>query len=62
MYKHRYNKKFLYVENGFGIHTMYNTLYGNKNRWNIGMENGISYEKELVKKIRSKCYDTLYWR
>lgn len=62
LYKHRHNKKFLYVENGFGIHTIYNTLYGNKNRWNIGMENGISYEKELVEKIRSKCYDTLYWR
>ena len=35
----------MFVNNGFGIHTMYNTIYGNKNRWGIGGED--SEEKEL---------------
>lgn len=60
VYKHRYNKKFLYVENGFGLHVMYNTIYGNKNPWGIGMENGVVYEKETIEKIKNKCYSKFY--
>jgi hypothetical protein len=54
LYKEKYNKKFLYIENGFGIHTIYNTMYGNKNIWNIGMENGNTYELEFVDSIFGK--------
>lgn len=54
LYKEKYNKKFLYIQNGFGIHTIYNTMYGNKNIWNIGMENGNTYELEFVDSILGK--------
>lgn len=54
LYREKYNKKFLYIENGFGIHTIYNTIYGNKNIWNIGMEDGYTYEVEFVDSILSK--------
>lgn len=54
LYKERYNKNFLYIENGFGIHTIYNTIYGNKNIWNIGMEDGYTYEVEFVDNILGK--------
>lgn len=54
LYREKYNKKFLYIENGFGIHTIYNTIYGNKNIWNIGMEDGYSYELEFVNNILGK--------
>lgn len=54
MYRHESNKKLLYVSNGFGIHTMYNTVYGNKNIWNIGMEDGYTYEVNLVATINEK--------
>ena len=54
IYRERYNKKFLYIENGFGIHTIYNTIYGNKNIWNIGMEDGYTYELEFVESILGK--------
>lgn len=39
-YKRDNNKEFLFVKNGFGIHPMFNTVYGNKNPWRIGGENG----------------------
>lgn len=54
IYRERYNKKFLYIENGFGIHTIYNTIYGNKNIWNIGMEDGYTYEVDFVDSILGK--------
>ena len=54
LYREKYNKNFLYVENGFGIHTIYNTIYGNKNIWNIGMEDGYTYEVEFVDSILGK--------
>jgi hypothetical protein len=44
-YHRKNNTKIMFVNNGFGIHTMYNTIYGNKNRWGIGGED--SEEKEL---------------
>jgi len=54
LYREKYNKNFLYVENGFGIHTIYNTIYGNKNIWNIGMEDGYTYEVDFVDSILGK--------
>ncbi len=54
IYREKYNKKFLYIENGFGIHTIYNTIYGNKNIWNIGMEDGYTYEVNFVNSILEK--------
>ena len=54
-YKKDNNKKFIFVKNGFGIHPMFNTVYGNKNRWNIGGENGemdeLNFYNDLTKKI-----------
>ena len=54
LYKEKYNKNFLYIENGFGIHTIYNTIYGNQNIWNIGMEDGYTYEENFVDSIIEK--------
>jgi len=54
LYREKYNKNFLYIENGFSIHTIYNTMYGNKNVWNIGLENGQEYEYEFVNSILNK--------
>lgn len=51
IYRQQNNKKFLYVKNGYAIHTFYNTMYGNKNIWNIGMENGQEYENEFTSLI-----------
>jgi hypothetical protein len=34
--------------------TVFNTIYGNENIWNIGMEDGYSYELEFVEKIIEK--------
>lgn len=45
-YKNTNNKKFLFVKNGYGIHTMYNTIHGNLNQWGIG---GVdSADKEIT--------------
>lgn len=54
MYRQMTGKKFLYVENGFGIHTIYNTLFGNKNPWGIGLEYGREYELEFVNDLTEK--------
>lgn len=48
------DKKFYYIDNSFSIHTLYNTMYGNKNVWNIGIENGQEYEYEFVNSILEK--------
>jgi hypothetical protein len=54
-YKRTNNKTFLFVRNGFGIHPMFNTVYGNKNPWRIGGERGdldeLNFYNELTKKI-----------
>lgn len=45
-FKNKHNKRFMFIKNGFGIHTMYNTIYGNSNQWRIG---GVdSEERELA--------------
>lgn len=59
MYKHMTGKRFLYVENGFGIHTIYNTLFGNKNPWGIGLENGREYELEFVNDLTDKLAEII---
>lgn len=53
-YKNNTNKNFLFIKNGFGMHLMYNTVYGNKNRWGIGGENGDLVEQEYYKKLVEK--------
>jgi hypothetical protein len=54
-YKSINNKEFLFVRNGFGIHPMFNTVYGNKNPWKIGGERGdldeLNFYNNLVKQI-----------
>ncbi len=50
-YKNINNKKYLFIKNAFGVHTMYNTIYGNKNKWNIGGENAEQEEIEFVNNL-----------
>lgn len=50
-YKRANNKKFLFIKNGFGIHTTFNTIYGNQNRWNIGGVDSEQKEFEFVEKL-----------
>ena len=51
-YKRDTGKKFLFIKNGFGIHPMYNTVFGNKNPWNIGVENGELLELEFYNNLK----------
>ena len=53
------DKKIVFIKNGFGVHIMFNTVYGNKNRWGIGGEDGWTYEKNFCKRLKEK-YDTLH--
>lgn len=46
-YKKDNNKKFLFVKNGFGLHPMYNTVFGNGNPWSIGVDGGEKLELEF---------------
>ncbi len=54
-YKRKNNSKILFINNGFGLHLMYNTVFGNRNPWGIGVENGELYELDfyntLIKQI-----------
>jgi hypothetical protein len=61
-YKRDNNKKFLFVKNGFGIHPMFNTVYGNQNPWGIGGENGEQDEINFYNNLSENIikYDTLY--
>lgn len=51
-YKRETGKKFLFIKNGFGIHPMYNTVFGNKNPWNIGVENGEKLELQFYNDLK----------
>lgn len=53
-YKNAHNKKCFYIENGFCIHPMYNTVFGYNPQFNIGMDNGLQKEIEIVQNIASK--------
>tara|TARA_R110000868_G_scaffold186190_2_gene428448 strand:+ start:1572 stop:2468 length:897 start_codon:yes stop_codon:yes gene_type:complete len=46
------NTKFLFVENGYGIHTMYNTIYGNQNKWGIGGVDSAQKEIEFINDLK----------
>ncbi len=50
-YKRAGGKKFLFIHNGFGIHTMFNTIYGNNNKWGIGGIDSEQRELEFVEKL-----------
>lgn len=53
-YKNQYNKKCFYIENGFCVHPMYNTVFGFNPEFNIGMNNGLQKEIEIVNQLASK--------
>jgi hypothetical protein len=53
------NKKIAYVNNGFGTHMMFNTVYGNKNPWGIGSEHGLLNEQNFFNNLNT-VYDTLH--
>ena len=48
------NKKLLFINNGFGVHLMYNTVFGTQNPWGIGMVDGEAYEKSVYDRLLSK--------
>jgi len=50
-------KKMYYINNSFSIHTLYNTMYGNKNPWGMGIEDGKGYEYEFTQNILKKLGD-----
>ena len=53
-YKREKNKKFLFIDKGFGFHPMYNTVFGNKNPWGIGVENGEQLEQNFYTDLKNK--------
>ena len=53
-YKSITNKKIMFINNGFGLHLLYNTIYGNNNRWGIGMADGELYEKSVYDRLINK--------
>ena len=53
-YKSVTNKKIMFINNGFGLHLLYNTIYGNNNRWGIGMADGELYEKSVYDRLINK--------
>lgn len=53
-YKNQENKKCFYIENGFCMHPMYNTVFGFNPKFNIGMNNGLQKEIEIVQQFANK--------
>jgi hypothetical protein len=53
-YRNSLNKRYLFIRNGYSIHTMYNTIYGNSNKWHIGGVDSESKEIEFVNKFSKK--------
>ena len=55
IYRNNNKLKVLYVKNGFSIHTMFNTIHGAGNPWNIGNESSQEKEnlffEEIIKKL-----------
>ena len=51
-YRKDSNKNFLFVKNGYGIHTMYNTIYGDKNKWGIGGMDSQEKENNFIKELK----------
>ena len=50
-YKKEFNKKVLFIKNGFAIHPMFNTIYGTGNPWGIGGTDSQIKELEFVNKL-----------
>ena len=64
-YKKNSDKNVLFIKNGFAIHTMFNTVHGNKNPWGIGSEKAPQDERDFCEKILlylKQKNDTLYRR
>jgi hypothetical protein len=53
-YKNAHNKKCYYIDNGFCVHPMYNTVFGFNPEFNIGMNNGLQKEIEIVNQFVQK--------
>jgi hypothetical protein len=53
-YSKNTRKKMYYIKNSFSIHTLYNTMYGNKNPWGMGIEDGKGYEYGFTQQILEK--------
>ena len=53
-YKNAQNKKCYYIDNGFCAHPMYNTVFGYNPESNIGMNNGLQKEIEIVNQYAQK--------
>lgn len=51
-YKRSNNLKFLFIKNAYGVHTMYNTIYGNTNKWGIGGVDSIEQENNFVNNLK----------
>lgn len=54
IYKNKHDKKILFIKNAFAVHPMYNTVFGDKNPWNIGVANGQQAESDFYKKLVNK--------
>lgn len=52
-YRRQTNKKLLFLKGGFGIHPMYNTVFGNMNPWGIGTPNGAELEQEFYNNLKT---------
>lgn len=50
-YKRGNNKKFLFIDNGFGVHSMFNSVVGNQNPWGIGHPDAAKNEFEFMEKL-----------
>lgn len=53
-YKNAYSKKCYYIDNGFCVHPMYNTVFGYNPQFDIGMNNGLKKEIEIVNQFVQK--------
>lgn len=53
-YKNANNKKCYYIDNGFCIHPMYNTVFGFSPEFNIGREGSLQEEIQIVNRLIKK--------
>lgn len=53
-YKRRNNSNILFINNGFGIHGYFNTVFGSNNPWGIGHEDAQKHETEFIKNLITK--------
>jgi hypothetical protein len=53
-YMRNNNKNLLVINNSYSVHCMYNTVHGNKNKWNIGFPEGINDEIKFTHNLMQK--------